>query len=103
MRSGAPAQTTALAAVLTGALCGLVLGVAVDAAVWLWAFGQALSGEAGVEVPLIVSTTTESGDVVAQTGAGILVLPLVLAACGAGLTRLVSNRQRQRSGTSAQA
>jgi hypothetical protein len=87
--------------VLTGSLCGLVLGVAVDAAVWLWVFGQAMSGQAGVEVPLIVSTTTESGDVVAQTGAGILVLPLVLALCGAGLGCLVAHRQR--SGTSAEA
>jgi hypothetical protein len=101
VRPQRPTRITSLATVLTGALCGLVLGVAVDAAVWLWVFGQALSGEVGIEVPLVVSTSAEGGDVVAQTGVGVLALPMVLALCGVGAGLLVAHRRHQRSGTTA--
>jgi hypothetical protein len=103
VRSGEPRRPGSLATVLTTTLCGLVLGVAVDAAAWLWAFGQALSGEAGVAVPLIVSTSTEQGDVVAQTGIGILVVPLALGLCGVGSGLLIAQLRRRRSGTTATA
>jgi hypothetical protein len=98
-----PGRSKRLAAVLTATLCGFVLGAAIDAAVWLWVFGRALSGEAGVAIPLIVSTSTEHGDVVAQTGVGILVVPLFLALCGLGFGYLIARHPHRSSGTTAEA
>jgi hypothetical protein len=67
---------------LVGALVGVVLGFAADVVVWLWAFGQALSGRAGIDVPFIVATGVEHGDVVVSSGPGVLLAPAVLAVVG---------------------
>ncbi|MFZ7087516.1 hypothetical protein [Curtobacterium sp. RRHDQ10] len=71
-----------IAGALTGAVGGLVLGVGVDAGVWLWAFGQALSGQAVLTVPLVVTTSVDHGDVVARSGIGVVVIPLASAVLG---------------------
>jgi Mg/Co/Ni transporter MgtE len=95
-RTPSTASSRALAAALTGVLVGLVLGVAVDAAIWLWAFGQALGGHVGIDVPLIVTTNRERGDVVAESGAGLVVIPLAAAVMGCAVGWIVGRRRADR-------
>ena len=67
---------------MVGAVVGLMLGVIVDAALWIWAFSQALSGRAGQSIPFVVSTEQHGQDVWATSGPGVLLIPVVLAAIG---------------------
>ncbi len=68
----------------------------IDAAVWLYAFGSALNGGAPINVPFIVTTYSSGSDVVARSGLGVLLVPLVLAAVGAGVGALVGGATRTR-------
>ncbi|NEM92034.1 hypothetical protein [Galbitalea soli] len=79
-------------ATIMGGLLGLLVGVVIEAAVWMYAFGAAMSGRSSVTVPLIVTTSTADGDVVATSGPGILILPFVLLAVGAVIGLLLSRR-----------
>jgi hypothetical protein len=84
------------AAILSGTLVGLVVGIAFDAVVWLWAFSRALAGDVGAGFPLVVQTATERGDVVAESGIGIFVIPVCCALIGIAIGWFVAKRFRGR-------
>jgi hypothetical protein len=95
-RPQSPTSSRSLASALTGALVGLILGIAADAAIWFWAFGQALDGRVGIDVPFIVSTNLERGDVVAESGVGIVVIPLAVAVVGSAFGWIAGRRGTDR-------
>lgn len=86
-----------LVGALAGGILGLVLGIVVDAGIWLWAFAGALNGQSTVNVPLVVQVTTSGGDVSAQSGLGLLVIPLVVAALGVLLGLVIAQVARRRT------
>jgi hypothetical protein len=79
---------------LTGALVGVLVGVVIEAAVWLYAFSSALNGTA-MNVPFIVTASSSGDDVIARSGAGVLILPLALLLVGAVLGAVVGVRSRR--------
>ncbi len=84
--------------IFSGATIGLLLGLVLDAAAWVYAFSSAFRGDVRVTVPFIVTTFTSGDDVVARSGIGVLILPLALAAVGM-IVGLVVGRSRRRSTT----
>jgi hypothetical protein len=83
---------------LGGAVVGLLLGIVGVAAVWIVAFSAALSGEPGAGVPFIVSTGASGADVVATTGPGAIIIPLVLCVVGLVIGILIARASRRRGG-----
>lgn len=69
--------------ILLGFTIGLVLGCVVDAGIWIWAFSAAVTGSKTVAVPFIVSTEQHGQDITAVSGAGVFLLPVILAVLGA--------------------
>ena len=83
---------------LGGAVIGLLVGIVGVAAVWIVAFSAALSGTPGAGLPFIVSTGSSGADVVATTGPGAIVIPLVLCVVGLVIGILVARGARRRGG-----
>jgi hypothetical protein len=80
--------------VLSGATIGLLLGLVLDAAAWLYAFATAFRGGARVTVPFIVTAFTSGDDVVARSGLGVLILPLAIAVLGVIVGLLLARIRR---------
>ena len=67
-----------------GALAGLLLGIVVTLGIALWGMSQVSSQGGSVDLlPIIELQRTAAGDVTAQSGNGIVVLPLAGILLGA--------------------
>jgi hypothetical protein len=80
---------------LGGGVIGLLIGIVGVAAVWIVAFSAALSGQAGAGVPFVVSTGASGSDVVATTGPGAILIPLVLCVAGLVAGILIARASRR--------
>ncbi|WP_144762160.1 hypothetical protein [Curtobacterium sp. 9128] len=78
--------------VLLGGLLGLLAGMVLDGALWLWAFASVLDGAGAVDVGPVVHASDAGGTVTAVGGPGVLLLPLGLACVGAVVVWLFRGR-----------